>query len=230
MWRYCSFMPLAMMLVLSAGCGNSVNGNVTATREGGSTVNGSVRVPAGQQSGPVSSVNGSIDIETGATVGAAHAVNGEIEVGAHATVDSLVTVNGGITVGESSRVKGDAKTVNGEIDLKDSVQVEGSVKTVEGAIILTAAHVAGGLHTVAGNIEVLGASHVEGGILVEKPNGGLFSTSSTSKPRIIVGPGAVVQGTLRFEREVQLYVSDKATIGPVEGATAVPFSGDKPPA
>jgi hypothetical protein len=35
---------------------------------------------------------------------------------------------------------------------------------------------------------------------------------------------------LRFEREVQLYVSDRATIGTVSGATPIPFSGDKPPA
>jgi hypothetical protein len=38
-----------------------------------------------------------------------------------------------------------------------------------------------------------------------------------------------VQGDLRFERKVRLLVSDKATIGPVTGATAVPFSGDSPP-
>jgi hypothetical protein len=38
-----------------------------------------------------------------------------------------------------------------------------------------------------------------------------------------------VKGTLRFERPVELYVSDRATIGPVEGATPVKFSGDRPP-
>jgi len=48
-------------------------------------------------------------------------------------------------------------------------------------------------------------------------------------PRIVIGPGATVQGDLRFERTVQLYVSDKATIGTVTGATAIAFSGDAPP-
>jgi hypothetical protein len=38
-----------------------------------------------------------------------------------------------------------------------------------------------------------------------------------------------VQGDLRFERKVRLYVSDKATIGTVTGATAMTFSGDTPP-
>jgi len=47
--------------------------------------------------------------------------------------------------------------------------------------------------------------------------------------RVIVGPGSVVKGTLRFERPVELYVSDRATIGSVEGATPIKFSGDRPP-
>ena len=42
-------------------------------------------------------------------------------------------------------------------------------------------------------------------------------------------PGAVVQGDLRFEREVTLYVSDKATIGRVSGATAIIFAGESAP-
>jgi hypothetical protein len=45
----------------------------------------------------------------------------------------------------------------------------------------------------------------------------------------VIGPGAAVKGTLRFKREVKLYVSDRATIGPVEGATAIKFTGDRPP-
>jgi hypothetical protein len=38
-----------------------------------------------------------------------------------------------------------------------------------------------------------------------------------------------VQGNLKFERPVDLYVSDKATIVPVEGAKPIAFSGDAPP-
>jgi hypothetical protein len=36
----------------------------------------------------------------------------------------------------------------------------------------------------------------------------------------------VVDGTLRFDREVKLLVSDAAKIGPVEGATVQLFTGD----
>ena len=37
------------------------------------------------------------------------------------------------------------------------------------------------------------------------------------------------RGELRFERPVKLFVSDKATIGTVTGATPIPFSGESPP-
>jgi DUF4097 and DUF4098 domain-containing protein YvlB len=227
MWRYYSSLCLVALVTLASGCGNAVNGDVTATREGGSTVNGSVRVPAGIQAGPVSAVNGSIKVEAGATAGAAHAVNGEIEIGNHATVESVVTVNGSITLGDGSHITGDAKSVNGEIELRKDSEVGGAVKTVSGSIDLQDAHVHGDLRTVAANIDIAGASRVDGGILVEK-NATAFDSSS-SKPRIVIGPGAVVQGPLRFEREVHLYVSDKATVGPITGATAIAFTGAKPP-
>jgi hypothetical protein len=48
-------------------------------------------------------------------------------------------------------------------------------------------------------------------------------------PRVVIHANATVQGLLKFEREVRLYVSDKATIGTVEGATPIRFSGSEPP-
>jgi DUF4097 and DUF4098 domain-containing protein YvlB len=226
MLRRFSFSILAAALAL-AGCDARVNGDVTATRDGGSTVNGSISVPAGQQSGEVSAVNGTVKIGDGATVSSAKAVNGEIEVGSRVKITSITTVNGSIEVGSASQVAGNIKSVNGEIDLASGVEVAGTVTNVSGHILLSGAHVAGTLKTVAGNIEVSGPSQVDGGIIVEKELSGLFD-SRPSKPRIVIGPGASVKGPMRFEREVLLYVSDRATVGPVEGATAVAFSGDKP--
>jgi hypothetical protein len=81
---------------------------------------------------------------------------------------------------------------------------------------------------VAGDIAIHGPSRVEGGILVEKSTNIVHFGSGV--PRVEIGPGATVQGQLRFEREVKLYVSDKATIGPVAGATPIPFTGDSAPA
>jgi hypothetical protein len=52
--------------------------------------------------------------------------------------------------------------------------------------------------------------------------------SDAKKPRVVIGPGAVVEGKINFRRAVDLYVSDKAKIGAVEGATAKTFTGDKP--
>jgi hypothetical protein len=70
-------------------------------------------------------------------------------------------------------------------------------------------------------------SRVAGGIKVEKNKG--FSISLfKSTPKVVIGPGAVVEGPLEFEREVKLYVSETATIGEVKGATPVRFSGDEP--
>ncbi|MGH8306199.1 MAG: hypothetical protein ACRETG_11370, partial [Steroidobacteraceae bacterium] len=196
---------------------------------GASTVNGSIHVRAGEHSGSVGTVNGSIDIEDNAVVAEARTVNGSVEVGAHASADSVSTVNGAVTLGDGAHVTRSITTVNGGMNLRSGADVGGAVKNVNGHIRLSAAHVAGGLRTVQGDIDIGGASRVEAGILVEKPNTSWFSFYS-HKPRIVIGPGAVVQGELRFERDVELYVSDQATVGPIQGAKAIRFSGSSPPA
>ena len=77
------------------------------------------------------------------------------------------------------------------------------------------------------DIEVGADSRVDHGILVEKSNS-WFNFGSNQPPRVVIGPRAVVQGTLVFEREVELYVSDTARIGEVKGATPIKFSGENP--
>ena len=120
-------------------------------------------------------------------------------------------------------------SVNGSLSLADAALVSGAVSNVNGNIVLTSAHVAGGITTVDGDIDLKSRSQVEGGILVRhKASSGWFNWEG-SPPRIVIGPGASVTGELRFERKVQLYVSDRATIGVVSGATPIPFSGDTPP-
>jgi DUF4097 and DUF4098 domain-containing protein YvlB len=212
---------LAVMLTLSA-CGESNDGDETTK------VNGSIEVPAGKQPAAVATVNGSIQIDDNATITSATTVNGSVHLGNHATATALNSVNGSITLGAGAHVSGSASSVNGELNLKDNAEISGSLSNVNGKIILTAAHVAGGIKTVNGNMNISGTSHVENGILVEKPSSELSQTARQI-PRIVIGPGATVQGDLRFERTVQLFVSDKATIGTVTGATAISFSGDAPP-
>ncbi len=114
------------------------------------------------------------------------------------------------------------------MDLAEGADVGGTLSNVNGKITMTGAHVAGGIKTVGANMSITGASKIEGGILVQKPSSELLHFGE-DVPRIVIGAGATVQGDLKFERKVELYVSDKATIGTVIGATATTYSGDLPP-
>jgi hypothetical protein len=210
---------VAVILALS-GCDISVDG------DGSTKINGSVHIPAGKAADEARTVNGSIRVDDNAAVTSAVTVNGSVRLGAHATATSTKTVNGAITLGEGAHVSGSAGTVNGDLTLASGAEVSGSLANVNGKIDLNSAHVSGGIKTVNGDLSIMGSSHVEGGILVEKPHSILFNSED---PVIVIGPGAVVQGDLNFERKVKLYVSDKATIGTVTGATPITFSGDTPP-
>jgi DUF4097 and DUF4098 domain-containing protein YvlB len=210
---------VAVVFALS-GCDISIDG------DGSTRVNGSVHIPAGKSAEGASTVNGSIHIDDNATVTSAKTVNGSVRLGAHATATSAKTVNGAISLGEGAHISGTVGTVNGDLTLASGAEISGALTNVNGKIALNSAHVADGIKTVNGNVSIMGTSHVEGGILVERPSGILFNSED---PVIVIGPGAVVQGDLRFERKVKLYVSDKATIGTVTGATPIAFSGDNPP-
>jgi hypothetical protein len=214
------FAATALVLTLSA-CGESNDGD-EATK-----VNGSIEVPAGRQPGAVATVNGSIQIDDNATITSATTVNGSVHLGNHATATSLNSVNGSITLGAGAHASGSASSVNGELNLQDGADISGSLSNVNGKITLSGAHVGGGIKTVNGSMNISGASHVENGILVEKPSGDLLQLVR-KVPRIVIGPGVTVQGDLRFEHTVELFVSDKATIGTVTGATAIAFNGDAP--
>ena len=191
-------------------------------------VNGSVLVEARHQAGDVSTVNGAVRIEDGASARAVSTVNGAIELGDHVQTTELGTVNGAITIGSNNKISGEVSAVNGSIQLAKGAEVGGKLGNVNGAILLDEAHVAGGIETVAGDITIGANSRVEGGVLVDKPNHGWFHWGSERTPVVVIGPHAVVQGTLEFRREVVLKVSDTAQIGPVKGATVVKFSGATP--
>jgi hypothetical protein len=212
---------LAVMLTLSA-CGAS-KGDDESTK-----VNGSIQVPAGRQPGAVATVNGSIHVDDNAAVTSATTVNGTLHLGDHATATSLNSVNGSITLASGAHVSGSVSSVNGELSLEDGADISGSLSNVNGKITLTAAHVGGGIKTVSGGMNITGASRIEGGLRVQKPSSELIQLVM-DVPRIVIGPGVTVQGELRFERTVQLFISDKATIGAVTGATAISFSGETPP-
>lgn len=201
-------------------------GGALAAGENTSKVNGSIRLETGQQAGDLSTVNGSIRMADKASAAKVSTVNGAIELGVQGGADSIGTVNGSITLGAGAKVAKGIKAVNGSIRLGERADVAGPVSNVNGRIALEAAHVGGGITTVSGDIDIGADSRVEGGLVVEKQRG--WSWSVSRNPRIVIGPRAVVTGNLEFRRDVDLYVSSTAKIGPVSGATAKSFSGDQP--
>lgn len=194
-------------------------------------VNGHITAESGQRYGDLETVNGGIDLERSTHAGSVETVNGGIEAADDVTTGNVSTVNGGIRFGRQARIDGDLETVNGGIYTDRSSQISGSVSTVNGGIGLVGTRVEGSLETVNGDITVGADSYVKGGIHIEKPHngfGGLFGKPKV--PRIVIGPNAVVEGPMVFEREVKLFVHASARIGNVQGATSVRYDGPKPPA
>lgn len=192
-----------------------------------SKVNGTASVDAGQTAGDVHTVNGSVRVGARATVQKASTVNGSVDLGDGATANTVKTVNGAVSLHEQARVTDEVETVNGRVQLERGADVKGHLSNVNGEISLDGAHVGGGIETVNADMDIGGGSKVEGGILVKKPKNG-WHTGNDRNPKIVIGPHTVIQGTLTFERPVDLYVSDSATVGKIEGATAQKFSGSAP--
>ncbi|MBV8877327.1 MAG: hypothetical protein JO158_06420 [Gammaproteobacteria bacterium] len=218
-WRACQGVALAILGV-SAAC-------QLARAAETSKVMGNIDVAAGEHAGDVSTVNGSIHVRENALIGTAHTVNGNITLDAHASAAELTNVNGAIQLAQQAKVSGKVHAVNGKLSLADGAEVGGSLENVNGAIRVAAAHVAGRIETVSGSIELGPNARVDGGIHVHRSGGITFGSEDV--PRIVIGPGSVVGGTLDFDRKVSLYLSDTATIGPVHGATPVKFAGERPP-
>ena len=192
-------------------------------------VNGSITASAGEAYGDLSTVNGGIDLETGARVGDVETVNGGIEAADDVGARSVSTVNGAIRFGKQARIDGDVETVNGGIFIDRGGNVRDDVSTVNGAIGLVDTDLGGGIETVNGDVTVGVGSHVKGGIHVEKPGRNGMQWGKQRIPRIVIGPNAVVDGPLVFEREVRLHVHASARIGPVTGATAQRYATPRAP-
>ena len=238
---------------LAALAAVTVCGPALAADQGVSSVMTSINIDPGQRAGEVSDVNGSIHIGANAVVGHVNDVNGSVHLDQSATAVSLTTVNGSVHVGSGAHVTDSVRTVNGSITLESGADVAGPLSAVNGSMTVSNGHVGGSVSNVNGVIRIL-TSHVggdiagvNGGIEIgpnSKVDGGLhirrndssgwfnwwnFLFFSRSPPRIVIGPGAVVSGPLVFEQEVKLYVSDRAHIGSIKGATAIRYSGDRPP-
>lgn len=193
-------------------------------------VNGSITAEAGQAYGDLNTVNGSIRLHDGARADEAETVNGSIRGGDDIQAGKLGTVNGSIRLGARARISGDVGTVNGSIFIDRDSRVGGDVETVNGGIGLVQTTVGGDVETVTGDITIGIGSQVRGGLRVSRPSRNWIPVQINRRiPRIVIGPQAVVEGPLVFEREVKLYVHDSARTGTITGATAVRYSGTTSP-
>jgi cytoskeletal protein CcmA (bactofilin family) len=193
------------------------------------SINGSITIAEGQTAGNVGTVNGDVRIGPNAKVGEAGTVNGDVRLESGATAAALETVNGSVEVRSNAKVEGEVSSVNGSLTFESGAEVAGTLSNVNGRIRIDGAKIKGRVRTVGGDVEIGAGSRLEGGILVEKPrNWGWGDSSSKRPPRVVIGPDAVVSGTLEFQRDVELYVSDKAKVGDVVGATPKKFSGERP--
>ncbi|WP_287598229.1 hypothetical protein [Thermomonas sp.] len=193
-------------------------------------VNGGITAEAGQAYGDLGTVNGGIELARGASAEEVETVNGGISAEDAVTAREVSTVNGAIRFGRDGRINGNLETVNGGIFIDRGSRVGGDVSTVNGAIGLVGTAVEGRIETVNGDVTVGADSRVARGIRIEKPKGNFGLNFGKHKiPRVVIGPNAVVDGPLVFEREVKLYVHASARIGSVSGATAVRYDGATPP-
>ena len=227
---------LALMMSVPA-LGASINKSIkiaAGEESGGATsVNGSITVgPDATVTGKLKTVNGSIRIDDRASIEGAATVNGGLRLADNVRAESLGTVNGSINVGDDGEISGEVGAVNGRISLGRGTRVSDDVGNVNGQIGVAGAEVGGDVTTVNGDIELSDSAVVKGDVVVEKPSNWSWGKEKSRKPRIVIGPGSRVEGTLRLEREVELFISESAEVGGVSGEMsmddAVRFKGDRP--
>ena len=226
---------LLAILVAAPACAN-VNKSITIgdnTESGSeSTVNGSISVCSGATvNGSLSTVNGTIRIDDDTRADDVDTVNGSIRIGNGTAVEDVESVNGSIRIGERVTVEGEIDVVNGKITLGNGSTVADDVSNVNGESQISGTEIGGNLSTVNGDVWLMDGSVLQGDLIVEKP-GGWGSKDRKRKPKIVIGAGSRVAGTIVLEREVELFISDTADVGDVSGEMgiddAVRFSGDRP--
>lgn len=230
-------ISLLVLLMSVPAFGASVNKSISIgageSSDGATSVNGSITVGENATvTGGLTTVNGKIRVDEGASIESAKTVNGGIRIDGNVEGRSLTTVNGTVSVGANSSLEGSITAVNGRISVEAGSSVGKDIENVNGRIELIDAGVGGSLTTVNGDVELRDGSVISGDLVVEKPSGWSWGKEKSRKPRIVIGPGSRVEGTIELEREVELFISESAEVGAVNGVMtmddAVRFSGDSP--
>ena len=225
---------LLVLLMAVPAFGASVNKSIkiaAGEESGGATsVNGSISV--GEEAvvtGGLQTVNGSIRVDDGAEIENAKTVNGRLRLGNGVRAGNLTTVNGSVLISEGAAVKGDVTAVNGDITVEREASVSGALGNVNGRIELTGTEIGGDVTTVTGDVRVY-ESVLKSDLVIEKPS--FWNRVSHRKPRIVIGPGSRIEGAIVVEYEVELFISDTAEVDHVSGVMnlddAQRFSGDDP--
>lgn len=221
---------LICTILVAASAASFASPQASDARRDIDKVNGGITAEAGRAYGDLGTVNGGIQLDRGASADEVETVNGGITAGDEVSASEVSTVNGGIRFGHDGRISGNLETVNGGIFTDRGTRVGGDVSTVNGAIGLVGTTVDGRIETVNGDVTVGADSRVALGIRIEKPKGNFGLDFGKHKtPRVVIGPNAVVEGPMVFEREVKLYVHASARIGSVSGAAPVRYDGATPP-
>lgn len=192
-----------------------------------SLVNGSIEIGADcRVNGEISNVNGRIQVGNGSRSLDISNVNGIIVLDDGVEVDGdISSVNGEIELGQNSRIAGEVAAVNGRISAAEGVVIEGQLSSVNGHIKLIGARAAS-LVTNNSSIHLDVGTVISGELRVRKNQG--ISFGADSPPKIVIGRNVEVAGPLTFEREVELYIHESASVGEITGADAIAYSGDEP--
>ncbi|MDZ7643512.1 MAG: hypothetical protein U5K76_04320 [Woeseiaceae bacterium] len=221
--------------LLDTACAFDMNKSVrveAGSQSGGhSTVNGSITVGRDAEvSGDVETVNGSVTIEENARIGNAETVNGAVRIASGVTADDVSSVDGSIRIGDNVTIDGEVSVVNGRIGIGDGSRIRDGVSNVNGEMQVAGAEIGGNLSTVNGDVLLTDGAVLQGDLIVEKPDG--WNWSERRRPRVVIGPDARVVGEVRLEREVELFISESASVGGVSGVMTMDdadrFSGPRP--
>ena len=225
---------LLSVLSIAPACAANMNKSITVgdgmQTNGHSTVNGSISIGANAIiDGSLDTVNGTIRVDENTRAEDVETVNGSIHLASGVSVEDVESVNGSIRLGENVTVDGEVSVINGKISLDKGTMVAGEVSNINGEITLEGAEVGRDLSTINGDVSLSGGSVVRGDLIIEKPG---RSNDNKRDPKIIIGPGSSVLGTIVLERKVELYISDSAEVGGVSGVMsmddAIRFSGARP--
>lgn len=235
--RASAILPgIACLLLVGSAYANANRsiqvGDGTET-DGHSTVNGSITIGRSAiVNGSLETVNGAIIVDDDASIDNAETVNGAVRLGAGVMADNVSSVNGSIQIGGSATIGGEVSVVNGKITIGTGTRVAGGVSNVNGDLLIEGTEIGGDLSTVNGDVMLTDNSVLQGDLTIERPGGWGWNREKRRKPRVVIGPGTLIAGEIRLEREVELYISDTASVGGVSGEMslddAVRFSGARP--